>query len=143
MKKQLTALALALSTVFAPMAATADAPVQEPTNASVQIEGQQLAFLDSQQALAQSAGQVLLHVGEGFSPSALDALTTQLENVGLEVEVATGGQEGMVTSYFFGNAFPPQGYTAEDSPALAALIIRAAQQYNLIASLETETPDNI
>ena len=141
MKSQLTALALALSTVFAPVGATAQDV--EPTNVSVDVDTEigQHAYLTSEEALQQSRGRVVLHVGDGFSTLTLDAVERHLEEAGLEVEIANGGPNGAITSYFYGNHFPPQNYSDSEVHNLIIVLIEVARHHNLIASQNTETPE--
>ena len=113
----------------------------EPQNFSVQ-QDEQFASLSTKEALEVSAGRFLIHVGEGFSPTTLNALVRYLEDAGLAVEVANGGPEGQVTSYIYGNHYPNEAYEEERSAELAAILVEIARENNLFAPAELEAPEN-
>lgn len=135
------ALAFGLGAGSAALANETQTTDIEPQNISVQ-QDQQFASLSAEEALEVSAGRFLIHVGEGFSPTTLNALVSHLENAGLNVEVAAGGPEGQVTSYIYGNHYPADSYEENRSAELAAILVTIAQQNNLFAQVEVEGPEN-
>lgn len=93
-------------------------------------------ILSPEEALEQSKGQFLIHYGEGFSPTTLGALVRYMESAGLAVEVAAGGPPRAVTSYIFGNHYPPTNYDARNSAELAALLVEIAEENGLVRQSE-------
>lgn len=139
-KELFAAFAVATIGLGAP-AALANDTQSEPTAQSVAYAPQQLALLTQEEALEQSAGRVLLHVGEGYNSVALEDNIRQLENAGLTVDVAAGGPAGQITAFFFGNHFPDRSYDESNVHEMVYILIEVAKQNNLIASNEIETPE--
>lgn len=136
----LAAFAVATAGLTAPALAT-DTGAPTANVETVAYASQQLASLTQEEALEQSAGRVLLHVGEGYNPVALENNIRQLEEAGLTVNVAAGGPIGQVTAFFFGNHFPDRSYEESEVNEMIYILIEVAKQNNLIASNEIETPD--
>lgn len=124
--RALAAFGVAALSLSAPaaLAQSSDTPIMSESGYPV---------LTDEEALEQSAGRVLLHVGEGYSPVTLQLNIDRLEEAGMKVEVASGGPENGITSYFFGNHFPSLVFTEETSTEMVVILIKVAQEHNLIA----------
>lgn len=81
------------------------------------------------EALELSSGKVVLHFGDGFSPSTLTVLKDLIENLGLVVENIPGGPENEVQFYFFKNDIG--NFTFENSTEILTLSEIYAERYQL------------
>lgn len=129
----LAAFSVAVLSLNGPAAQAQSVDAEAPTQA-------QIPYLSSEEALAESNGRVLLHVGEGYDPIALHLDIQVLERAGLEVSVASGGPENGITPYFYGNHFPNEVYNEDTSTNMIAILIEVARQHNLISTPATTDP---
>lgn len=116
---------------------SAPAAIAQGNDTSVQSENG-YPVLTSEEALEQSNGKVLLHVGEGYNVIELEDNIRQLAEAGLKVNAASGGPSGQITSFFFGNHFPDRSYEETEVHEMVYILIEVAKQNNLIP--ETSEP---
>lgn len=130
--KLLAAFGVAALSLSAPAAMAQDNDVRVQSESGYPV-------LTSEEALEQSNGKVLLHVGEGYSRTALEFDIEALTKAGLTVEIAEGGLTNQITPYFYGNQYPPRSYFSDSSNEMVHTLIAAARQLSLIPNPSTPT----
>ncbi len=129
-KSKLAATTLALGLAFG----TAAPAIAQDASANENVQQASLRapndVITSDEALELSSGKVVLHYGEGYSPTDLRSLERRIEALGIEVDLYAGGIENRVEFYFFQNRIP-KIFSFEDSPEIEMLAESYAKQYGL------------
>lgn len=134
---QSTAKILAAFGVAA-LSLSAPAAMAQSNDASVQSESG-YPVLTSEEALEQSNGKVLLHVGEGFIAEEINAIIHVLEEEGINISASYGSNNvDEITVFFYGNEIP-RTYNSNDTDLMMVTIKQLAQKYNLIAEPTSPT----
>lgn len=123
---------IAVSCIFVATQVVAQPTLQTVADGIENHDGTRATIITANDALQGSVGQVIFHVGDGFSPTALRSAVGQLINAGVPVSVQFGGPEGLIQPYMYGNMFPPDPYSARDTPEMNFIIIRVARDQGLI-----------
>lgn len=135
LKNSITATALAVTTAFGVAAPAMSAQTSNTNDSGSQAEiavGYNSAYspLTAQEALEASSGKVLLHIGEGFPVRDAESLERLIEgNIGLDVEIHTGGMDNQIGFFFYKN--PIGEFTFENSTEIYTLSKIYAQRYQM------------
>lgn len=95
-------------------------------------DGSEFEQVTPEVALERSRGQVVLHVGNGYSAMVVHLNINRLAEVGLPVSVYFGGPDGGIRSYFFGNPFPDQTFNEDSSTEMVGVLIQVARSHKVI-----------
>ncbi len=131
LKDKIATATLALSLAFgtAAPAIAQDASANENIQqASLQASNE---VITSEQALERSSGKIVLHYGEGYSPSDVRSLERNIERiVGIDVDIYAGGTENSVEFYIF-NQKIPKVFDFESSTEILVIADSIAKKHNL------------